>query len=357
MTQQSACHFEQTGAETRACREQSLAFLDHHGLPVTPVAYAIAFDYSARRTPALRKELNQQLMRGEKIDTDFLEDVFQRHFLVDAEAGLESHLANIHTVLYRALQGMAEASKGMCDFGDVLQDQLEELQNDPRPSVVTGIVERLSAATEKAIANNKKLRLQMKQAQQESEQLRRELVQAKQEAVTDGLTNLLVRKAFDAALEEQVAAAAEANHPLSMLMLDIDKFKRINDTFGHPLGDEVIRSVAAFIRKHVRGTDISGRYGGEEFAVLLPDTDLPGALTVAGTVHRAIGRMVLVRKGSRERLPAVTVSVGVVVLRKGETGDSLVERADQCLYAAKQSGRNRVMSESHLAGGSRPGVE
>ena len=323
-------------------------FLDHHGIVATPIAYAIAFDYVARRSPALRKELNQQLMRGGKIDEQTLNRLFEEYFLDDRESGLENQLANIHSLLYRALQGMAEAGKGICEFSDLLQNELEELRSDPSPETLTGIVSRLSSATEKAIESNRRLREQMAQAEEESAQLRRELLKTRQQADTDGLTGLLVRRAFDSALDEHIRPEATDKPRPSLLLLDIDHFKRINDNFGHPLGDEVIRSVAATIRKQVRGTDIAARYGGEEFAVLLPETDLAGALTVASTVHKSIERMVLVRKGTRERLPSITVSVGVASLQPGDSAEDLVARADRCLYAAKRAGRNRVLSESQL---------
>jgi diguanylate cyclase len=125
-------------------------------------------------------------------------------------------------------------------------------------------------------------------------------------------------------------------------------FKRISDHYGHPVGDEVIRRIAGAVRKQIRGTDVAARFGGEEFAVLLPETDLFGALTVAGTVHRAISRLTLVLKTTQQRLPNVSVSVGVSCLREDDSPETLVERADQALYVAKRTGRNQVISERQL---------
>lgn len=350
MQRDSACHFSYPEADLEGLRNQSLEFLDSHGLPVTPLSFAVAYDYTARRTSGLYKELDKELMRGRVLDEHLVRALFDRFFLADQDAGLDSHMADIHSVLYRVLQDMAKAGKGLCDFGEVLESQLSELNASPGVEAVQGIARNLAMATEKAMASNKDLRLSLRQTQQESEQLRKELVQLREDADTDGLTGLLTRKAFDRMLEEQFGRARGRHATLALLMLDIDHFKKFNDTYGHPLGDEVIRSVAAAVRKHVRGTDLAARYGGEEFVVLLPDTDLIGALTVAGTVHRAVSRLSLVRKSTRERLPEITVSVGVASLNGEDDAESLLNRADQALYTAKRSGRNRVVSERSIVG-------
>ena len=133
---------------------------------------------------------------------------------------------------------------------------------------------------------------------------------------------------------------------MALLLTDIDHFKAFNDTFGHLTGDQVLRLVAIAVKQNVKGQDIAARYGGEEFAVILPATTLRSALTVADQLRRAVMTKELMKRSTGEHLGRVTVSIGVAVLRKGDTAQSLIERADNCLYAAKRCGRNRVMCET-----------
>jgi diguanylate cyclase len=147
-------------------------------------------------------------------------------------------------------------------------------------------------------------------------------------------------------MDDLLTARPDAS--LSVLMLDIDHFKRINDTYGHALGDVVIRNVAETIRKCIRGEDFAVRFGGEEFLVLLPNTPLDGAAKVAETIRTRIEALRLVRRRDNFTLAPFTISLGVATRRENDSQDSLFERADRALYQSKESGRNRVTMESSL---------
>ena len=140
--------------------------------------------------------------------------------------------------------------------------------------------------------------------------------------------------------------ARERGEPLSMMLFDIDYFKSFNDNYGHLTGDQVLRLVAMTLKQNIKGQDITARYGGEEFAVVLPNTALRQALTVADNIRRAVMSKELKKKSTGEILGRVTISAGVAVLSPRDDADSLIERADACLYAAKRNGRNRVICEA-----------
>ena len=129
-------------------------------------------------------------------------------------------------------------------------------------------------------------------------------------------------------------------------MTDIDHFKNFNDTWGHLTGDQVLRLVAMSMKQNVKGQDIAARYGGEEFAVILPNTVLRSALTVADHIRRAVMSKELMKRSTGQNLGRVTISLGCATARKGDTVQSLIARADACLYAAKRNGRNRVICET-----------
>ena len=176
--------------------------------------------------------------------------------------------------------------------------------------------------------------------QQLVQQLRKvdELNQALHElARTDPLTGLRNRRAFDDSLGLEIAAVERTRSPLSLLVLDVDHFKQINDSFGHDAGDKVLRSIAQVLSGCVRIIDIVARVGGEEFAVILPHTDAQGAHEVAQRMRVAVAQASWLGQPT-------TISIGAASLRAAETADSLFARADAALYAAKKSGRNRVVA-------------
>ncbi|MGD9694467.1 MAG: diguanylate cyclase [Thermoleophilia bacterium] len=159
------------------------------------------------------------------------------------------------------------------------------------------------------------------------------------QSLTDGLTGLGNRRAFDEELARRLAEASRSGRPLSLCLLDIDKFKSYNDTFGHRAGDDALSAVAGTITASCRAADIACRYGGEEMAVLLPDTRLADAAEVAERLRRAVEAIPM------EHRP-VTVSIGVAATVGDCSAELLIEAADRALYAAKEGGRNRVVSGS-----------
>lgn len=168
--------------------------------------------------------------------------------------------------------------------------------------------------------------------------------EAMQRAVTDGLTGLINHAHFKELLGFEIGRSKRYGNHLTLLLLDIDLFKSINDTYGHLTGDVVIRRVAQALKGRVRDCDQVCRYGGEEFAILLPQTDLPGAFIVADRIRLHVRDMVF-HNDDQQPIPPVTLSIGVAQLRASDTLTSLIERADHALYAAKRGGRNAVCCE------------
>jgi diguanylate cyclase len=210
---------------------------------------------------------------------------------------------------------------------------------------VQAIVESLVKSTREMRDTNKVLEERLLLSKSEISNLQQSLEAIRAESLTDPLTGLGNRKYFDRMIEQAVQSALTQNEPLSLLMFDIDHFKSFNDSYGHLTGDQVLRLVAMSLKQTIKGQDITARYGGEEFAVVLPSTGLRQALTVADHIRRAVMAKELKKKSTGEILGRVTISVGVSMLKQGDDTDSLIERADACLYAAKRNGRNRVICE------------
>jgi diguanylate cyclase (GGDEF)-like protein len=167
-------------------------------------------------------------------------------------------------------------------------------------------------------------------------------------ATTDGLTGLTNHRTFQERLETQLAQAQRYGKRVSLLLCDVDHFKSVNDTYGHPVGDEVLRGLARTLVKEARGTDVVARYGGEEFAIVMPETDPGGALVIAERIRDRVSRMVFDTPQGPLR---VTISLGTATFPEdARTKPELVERADGCLYHAKRHGRNQAVQASSLRG-------
>lgn len=176
-----------------------------------------------------------------------------------------------------------------------------------------------------------------------NDRLRAKVQQTIEMAVTDSLTGLQNRRYLESHLSTLVDQSAARGKALSVLVLDIDFFKSVNDTYGHDAGDEVLKEFAVRIRKCIRGIDLACRLGGEEFVVVMPETDASLAYTVAERLRQRVAGEPFVVNGGQKAID-VTVSIGMAAIEQGDTMDNLLKRADQGLYAAKRDGRNRVVT-------------
>lgn len=195
------------------------------------------------------------------------------------------------------------------------------------------------------------LQARLEKATHRAEELKKRLENAQHEALTDGLTGLVNRRALERKTEKLIAEHGESGKELSVVLIDIDRFKQFNDRYGHHVGDAVLRFVASSLLDSVKGKDVVGRFGGEEFLVVLPDTSLENACTVAEHLRASVANTKLKLVETEEEIPPTTVSAGVATLSKGETVEDVVKRADSALYAAKNSGRNAVRSEARVHAG------
>jgi diguanylate cyclase (GGDEF)-like protein len=166
-------------------------------------------------------------------------------------------------------------------------------------------------------------------------------------AVLDGLTGLFNRRAFTKELARAVKRQDRQGGSFALVILDIDHFKKLNDTFGHPAGDEALKKVAATLTSVMREDDVAARYGGEEFAIILPGSDETGAMNLAERLREALPKNPFIHEGTQLKVEA---SFGVAVWpAAGASPEAILSAADRALYAAKGAGRNRVVAASSLA--------
>ena len=233
-----------------------------------------------------------------------------------------------------------EYSKSLDDFVKKIQetDDIDEIKKLKSIILKTTIIVR-----DKTIQIKEKLNRadeMLKKAKEKMKKLEEEMKKAKEKALYDGLTGIYNRAVFNDRIVKEIEKAKREKRPLSFLILDIDHFKKINDTYGHQTGDMVLKILAGQIKKVMRDFDFFARYGGEEFVIILPDTDIETAKKIAERIRKKIENTKFLYK--KERI-VVTISIGLTHLKENDTKKTLIERADQALYEAKNLGRNKVV--------------
>ncbi|MCU7858002.1 MAG: GGDEF domain-containing protein [Candidatus Thiodiazotropha sp. (ex Lucinoma borealis)] len=333
--------------DARQWHTKAIEFLDRSNIPAIPVCYHVAYMYVSQRNQELTCNIDMQLKKSDSLDSHFLLHLFESQCMDNTESDrLDEHLADLHGLLYKVLEGVTHSCDHTEHFNQTLLQQTQALDANPSLKDLQGIANTLLEATTEAMQNNQQMREHLQSAEQHSHTLQSEVKQLRDEISVDALTGLFNRRALNKRMQELVDKQSVTETPFSILMLDIDHFKQFNDNFGHMIGDEVIRRVGLIMRDTVGEEDFPARFGGEEFTVLLPTADINNALTIAESIHQSIGKLVLLKRSTKEKLPSISVSVGDASFHQGDSFETLLERADQALYQAKEEGRNRIVSES-----------
>ncbi len=337
--------FEKYTESPKVCEEYfrlALPLMKKLGVAVHPANYAIFYSYVSGKNPKLRKEVGELLTRGERLTRVQCETLYKKYFKEYVDDQVERFQRNSKKILGDISSSLKYADNDTTEFGDALENYQAQLMHEAHDEEVQSIIDSMLSDTRLMQRSYSDLRKQLYSTTSEVEHLKKALESARQEAIHDPLTGLVNRKGFSAALKDAVDAKEEGALPPCLLMLDIDHFKKINDTYGHIFGDRVLKMVATILKNCLKGKDTPSRYGGEEFAVVLPDTPLPGARRVAEDIRLTIEKGKIQRLRDREYVGCITVSIGVASLKTGETEQQLIERADAALYASKNGGRNRV---------------
>jgi diguanylate cyclase len=319
-------------------------------LPVTPAHYEVMFAYRTGIPMELVAEIEAKLARGELITHGVSEALYEKYF---GNTRLSVQMVETGESIARELEQVVDvlrnAGAQTRDYGETLRSVADTNLAQLDASGFKKLVGQFLSATSAMVTENQRLLVQMDKSTRQVESLKTALQNVKAAALTDRLTGLANRRLFDETLHSKMAEARHNNAPLCLLMCDIDHFKRVNDTWGHVVGDQVIRYIAGILRTHTAHDCLAARYGGEEFAVIFPRTSIDRARSFAEGIQRAIRSKHLSRRSTGESIGAITISVGLAELRVSETASDLIERADHCLYFSKRNGRDRITTDAERA--------
>ena len=319
--------------------------LRDHRLALTPRNFELMYVYCADINPALTAKLDTLIADGELL-TAATVDRLHRECLgagVDINA-VHDGSQDLRQIARDLIGRAGDDRQAATASGTTLAGIAAKLADKPTLAALHGVTAALTAETSSAGARAQALEQELSTAVARIGELERNLTAAEGHALTDPLTGVANRRRFDAVLK-RAAARADPGKPLSLIMIDIDHFKRFNDTHGHIAGDLVLRLVAKLLVAGVRGADVVARYGGEEFAIIMPETTQDNACTVADQIRRKLSGATLTNTRTGANLGTATASFGVAQYQPGEPVTDLTARADAALYRAKASGRNQVQAE------------
>jgi len=336
----------ETLEETAGIVRLALPLMAKHGISITPKNYTTWYYYVSGKNKELQEAIDSIIEKKEPFSEKTNEMLYQHFFADKYENTLNEIGENLQEALSVIVVELAEISGQTKKYESTVLKSIDKLTENMSVQYIKAVLNDVVDATRDIRTSGEMMQQSLKETRETLKVLQEEFKQAKTELLIDFLTGVLNRKGFD---ETLARTTNETSDFLCLLIIDIDHFKKFNDVYGHIVGDEVLRFVAKNIQKSIRGNDYVARFGGEEFTVILPKTPLLGAVTVAGNVRTSTAKLKLEKKANAEKLGKITVSIGAAQYRPGESTETLIKRADQALYFAKNAGRNRVATESEVA--------
>ena len=336
-----------------------LGLLERAKVPPFPAFYRLLYDYVAGVRGMCSSRVDDILAEGdtpggsveERLYSEFVAPYENREPLDQAITRIVARLRTLDLLIGESSRASEAQSASLRDASrDFAVEQ-------PDAGLVREWVQRLDESNRRLQSANAGLRNELDAAEAELETTRLELARSKESSRLDPLTGLANRAGLDMELGRLLLEQRNDGGELACAVVDIDHFKSLNDTYGHQVGDEVLRFVGRALLVSSRQSDILGRTGGDEFVVVLPGTDLGGAQVVAERMRRAIAEGDVRAVLGEDVLGGITASIGVAPFQPNDTIASLVHRADRCLYEAKRRGRNRVVCDGDTAAETEAEVE
>ncbi|GAC24513.1 diguanylate cyclase [Paraglaciecola mesophila KMM 241] len=317
-----------------------------HKIPAVPLNYALWYTYASNESESLNETLDHALQRNLPISDSKTRDLYRKHVADEQDVDVWELRHSLESMVIELSQSVQDTRSETRNFKSTMDTCMDDLAKVEREGLsmeeVMDLVRTLVSQTKQIRGSTLSFSTALNDAEREITRLRNQLEQSQQAALYDALTGLCNRRYFDAEL------AAYAMRPnMCLILADLDHFKKINDTHGHVMGDLVLKASAKKLQAACREGAQAFRFGGEEFAIIVPNSKLSVARQIAETMRRSIEKIGVRDKRTSEVLGGISASFGIAEMKAGMNPLALIEAADKQLYEAKNLGRNRVMPMSN----------
>ena len=323
--------------------KKAVPLMMQNHVAATPANYALWYTYVDNAIPEMNQELDDIIENYGLCPPAAGKQLYDSFVASRSETDMKELKANVEVLVNQVASSMTDTLSDTSHFSDVIDKSFENLERfeDQAMSIedVTKVVRQLISESKEIRNSTSFLNTQLETAANEIQRLKEQLAEVQQDALFDGLTSLYNRRSFD----NDISVLCEAEQTMCLILADVDHFKNLNDTYGHLFGDAVLKGIAKRFQLSSRDGIHAYRYGGEEFAFIVPNKQLRIARQFADSLRRSVEKLSVKDRRSGESIGSITASFGVAELQPGESPEALIERVDKLLYEAKQLGRNRVM--------------
>lgn len=324
--------------------QKALELAETYQTPPVPETYEVWYTYAGGEDPLIAKQIDSMIGDGKTIGSY---DIGQLHAqCLSREARGRDQLSAANRKLDQEMDDILSFIQSHLSSSESYSGSLAEgakgLSDDASPATIRQTIEMLMEENRTMRSDTKKLTNSLEQSKAQIQELRTNLAKSRENEMRDPLTSIANRRRFEICLAEEVERSRTSKKSLCLVYADLDHFKRVNDEFGHLIGDEVLKYFAGLLAKSLRKGDLAARYGGEEFAVIMPETTVDEAMQIMEVVREKLQKTKLVVTESNQSLGSVTASFGVALFSDSDDIAQLMKRADANLYTAKSEGRDRV---------------
>ncbi|WP_407276363.1 GGDEF domain-containing protein [Halothiobacillus sp. DCM-1] len=332
-------------AQSHEVLRLTLSELQALNLPPNPIYFTLFYERALRRDASLTKDIDDAINAEAGLTMDRAQEIFDTHLLNGSLKEMSKAHAALLRVVRNLMMQMLTTGNEFSNYAASLGDFMRKIDRSDSIEDIRSLTAEIIDDSREIQRSTKDTSIQLTSAGDEINRLKEELEAARRDARTDPLTGLANRRGLNDLLQQRIQIFLQEKIPFCVILSDIDFFKRINDGYGHLVGDKILRFVARTLMANVKGQDTVIRFGGEEFAIVLPHTQFEGGIAVAQQLRSKIAGSRLRLAESGRDLGGLTMSFGVACVHLRDTPDALLRRADDALMQAKAQGRDQVVGQ------------